>query len=77
MKRTITTIILAFGVTWAWAQSIKQQAATAEDYIPLFKDMEYEVYSFDISELGKDSVTYGIQPIVKHYVSGKEEEFHN
>lgn len=39
--------------------------------------MGYEVYSFDISELGKDSVTYGIQPIVKHYVSGKEEEFHN
>ena len=77
MKRTITTIILAFGVTWAWAQSIKQQAAIAEDYIPLFIDMGYEVYSFDISELGKDSVTYGIQPIVKHYVSGKEEKFHN
>ena len=35
----------------AWAQSIKQQAAIAEDYIPLFKDMGYEVYSFDISEL--------------------------
>lgn len=77
MKRTITSIFIALGVTMAWAQSIKQQAATAEDYIPLFIDMGYEVYSFDISELGKDSVTYGIQPIVKHYVSGKEEEFHN
>lgn len=52
----------------SWAQSIKQQAATAEDYIPLFIDMGYEVYSFDIYELWKDSVTYGIQPIVKHYV---------
>ena len=77
MKRTITSIFIALGVTMSWAQSIKQQAATAEDYITLFKDMGYEVYSFDISELGKDSVTYGIQPIVKHYVCGKEEEFHN
>ena len=33
MKRTITTIILAFGVTWAWAQNINANKYLATDSV--------------------------------------------
>ena len=78
MQRIILLIIvMLYTLGSCWAQSIKQQEAIADDFIPLFKDLGYEVYSFDISEFGKDSATYHIQPIVRHYVGGKEEEYTN
>ena len=73
MKRTFLSTFLLFSTLCGWAQVIKAQKATAEDYIPLLKEMGYEVYSFDLSELGKDSTTYKIQPVVKHYVNGEED----
>lgn len=75
MKRTLFSTFLLLAMLCGWAHLIKPQKATADDYIPLLKEMGYEVYSFDLSELGKDSATYQIQPVVKRYAEGGEEAY--
>ncbi|MCF0180465.1 MAG: DUF5041 domain-containing protein [Bacteroidales bacterium] len=56
------------------AQIIKPQPATVEDYIPLLEEKGYKVYSFDISPLAKEDVTYTLEPTIKHFVGGKEQD---
>ena len=53
-----------------WGQEIKTQQVVADDYIRLFEEMGYKVYSFDISEF-EDVRSY--QPIIKHYKQGDKE----
>ena len=58
------------GVISVWGQEIKTQQVVADDYIRLFEEMGYKVYSFDISEF-EDVRSY--QPIIKHYKQGDKE----
>ena len=53
--------VCLFGILSLWmvmsvsAQSLKQQEATMEDYLPLLQASGYQVYSFDISEFADES----------------------
>ena len=70
MKRILLSIALMLGIMDAWGQEIKTQQVVADDYIKLFEEMGYKVYSFDISEF-EDVRSY--QPIIKHYKQGDKE----
>ena len=70
MKRTLLAMALLLGMMSSNAQEIKTQEVTADDYIQLFEEMGYKVYSFDISEF-EDVRSY--QPIIKHYKQGDKE----
>ena len=70
MKRILLAIALMLGIMSAWGQEIKTQQVVADDYIKLFEEMGYKVYSFDISEF-EDVRSY--QPIIKHYKQGDKE----
>ena len=48
MKRILLSIALMLGIISAWGQEIKTQQVVADDYIRLFEEMGYKVYSFDI-----------------------------
>lgn len=71
--------VCLFGILSLWmamsvsAQSVKQQEATMEDYLPLLQASGYKVYSFDISEFADES--YLLTFKVKEYtdsIKGKE-----
>ena len=70
MKRLLLSIALTLGIMGAWGQEIMTQQVVADDYIKLFEEMGYKVYSFDISEF-EDVRSY--QPIIKHYKQGDKE----
>lgn len=70
MRRSFFTIALALGFISGYAQEIKPQQAVADDYIRLFNEMGYKVYSYDISDF-KNIGHY--QPVIMHYRQGKKE----
>lgn len=47
-KRLLLAIALTLGIISVWGQEIKTQQVVADDYIKLFEEMGYKVYSFDI-----------------------------
>lgn len=68
--KKILICLLAMISICASAQVIKQQPATADDYVPLLEQLGYKVYSFDISSLAEKNETYRIHPIIYHYEKG-------
>lgn len=70
MKRTLLLLAMMLSIMSARGQEIKIQQVTAYDYIKLFEEMGYKVYSFDISEFEN---VRSYQPIIKHYKQGDKE----
>lgn len=68
MKKVLLSICVLLGFISSHAQEIKPQEAVADDYIRLFNEMGYKVYSYDISEF-KDIRSY--QPVVMHCKNGE------
>ena len=58
---------LLLGYVFCQAQEIKSQQVSADDYIRIFEDMGYKVFSFDISEFEGIS---SYQPVIMHYTQG-------
>lgn len=70
MKRIVLLSILIIGTITCQAQEIKPQQVTADDYIRLFEEMGYKVFSYDISEF-ENIKSY--QPVIMHYTQGEKE----
>lgn len=65
MKKVLLSIGLLLGfIGGSYAQEIKPQEAVADDYIRLFNEMGYKVYSYDISQY-RNIRSY--QPVILHY----------
>ena len=70
MKQIIALLFALFmGVTLS-AQTIKQQEATFDDYLPLLQQSGYQAYSFDITEFLND--TYMMSIKVKEYTDSTD-----
>lgn len=70
MKKILLSIGLLLGFTGSYAQEIKLKEAVADDYIRLFNEMGYKVYSYDISEF-RNIRSY--QPVILHYMNDAKE----
>jgi hypothetical protein len=69
-KKTIITMMLAFFALAGWAQEIKMNETTINDYIPMLKAKGYQAYSFDVSTIKGRNVEF----YFKEFVNGKEVE---
>ena len=69
-KKTIITMMLAFFALAGWAQEIKMNETTINDYIPMLKAKGYQAYSFDVSTIKGRNVDF----YFKEFVNGKEVE---
>lgn len=78
MKRLFLLGLLMLSAVIGRAQLIKSQSATADDFIPLLESKGYNVFSFDITPLAEENATFSFEPVIKHYVGGKEvDDVHN
>ena len=50
MKTIITTLLTLITLT-SWAQEIKMNETTINDYIPMLNQKGYQAYSFDVSAI--------------------------
>lgn len=67
MKKTLLQLVLLLACIGLKAQEIKPQQAVADDYIRLFNEMGYKVYSFDVSDFKKIGA---YQPVIMHFKDG-------
>ena len=72
MKKLLLTLIVAFATISGFAQEIVKKDATFEDYLPLFNESGYNVFSYDISSL-KDVASLATLTVLE-YVKGEEVE---
>lgn len=70
LQRTIITALLALVALTGWAQEIKMNETTINDYIPMLNAKGYQAYSFDVSSIKGKNVTFN----VREFVNGKEVE---
>ncbi len=63
-------MMLAFFALAGWAQEIKMNETTINDYIPMLKAKGYQAYSFDVSTIKGRNVEF----YFKEFVNGKEVE---
>ena len=69
-KKTIITALLTLVTLTGWAQEIKMNEPSVNDYIPLLNAKGYMAYSFDVSAIKGKNVMFNI----REYVNGKEVE---
>ena len=69
-KQTVITALLALIAMTGWAQEIKMNEATINDYIQMLNQKGYQAYSFDVSAIKGRDVTFN----VREFVNGKEVE---
>ncbi len=72
MKKRLFTILFALATVCGFAQEIVKKDATFEDYLPLFNEAGYNVFSYDISSL-KDVASLATLTVLE-YVKGEEVE---
>ena len=72
MKRLFLTLTVAFATLCGFAQEIVKKDATFEDYLSLFNEAGYNVFSYDISSL-KDVASVATLTVLE-YVKGEEVE---
>lgn len=70
MKHTIITALLVLVAMTGWAQKIKMNESSINDYIPLLNTKGYMAFSFDVSAIKGRNVTINY----REYVNGKEVE---
>ena len=66
-KKSIITALLALVALTGWAQEIKMNEATINDYIEMLNQKGYQAYSFDVSAIKGRDVTFN----VREFVNGK------
>ena len=59
--------MLALIAMTGWAQEIKMNEATINDYIEMLNQKGYQAYSFDVSAIKGRDVTFN----VREFVNGK------
>ena len=69
-KKTIITALLALVTLTGWAQEIKMNEPSLNDYIPMLNAKGYQAYSFDVCAIKGRNVTFN----VREFVNGKEVE---
>ena len=69
-KKLLITALLALVAMTDWAQEIKTNETTINDYIPMLNQKGYQAYSFDVSAIKGKNVTFN----VREFVDGKEVE---
>lgn len=70
MKHTFITALLVLVAMTGWAQKIKMNESSINDYIPLLNTKGYMAFSFDVSAIKGRNVTINY----REYVNGKEVE---
>ena len=66
-KKLLITALLALVAMTDWAQEIKTNETTINDYIPMLNQKGYQAYSFDVSAIKGKNVTFN----VREFVDGK------
>ena len=69
-KKLLITALLALVAMTDWAQEIKMNETTINDYIPMLNQKGYQAYSFDVNTIKGKNVTFN----VREFVDGKEVE---
>lgn len=68
MKKNIIAVLLALVAMTGWAQEIKMNESSINDYLPLLKAQGYMAYSFNTKDF-KDAL---VEPVVMEYAKGQE-----